>query len=720
MSRILIGLAVIVMIPIVFAVGLLLLLDSPEYYRQQLAATAQEQTGFELRINGDLNWRYWPPIAIDITDVEVLPTGADIPLASFSEASVDLKLLPLVTGSNAPAIDGFSIDGLELNALIDAQGNANWEVSDVSVPSAPADRDPSATDSDTSSEEAIDLAIEQIEITNSVINYQDLSSNSQYRLDLHSLTTGSVVYDRPTQIRFDLSFEDKVVDARGTTTGSGQITFDSDFNRFEFSQLRLDNKIQVSEMAPMDLSLSINGNADLHAGTASLDDSSVQISELEGTLNLDVKDLNSSPQISGRLQVSPFNAKALLRTLNQPAIETANPNAGTNIAFSTDLSGSTEDISFDNIEATVDNSKLKGRMDVHMGDKIGVNFDLEMDRIIASDYLQAESAVAAAPSGRPSAPTAAENEAATQVNEAATQVSEDSEVIPVDLLDEYELGGEFRLHSVTYDTYTFNDLRAEVENANQRLNFKLRANGYDGEAKLDIEARTDKPGGRTSFDVSSINITKFTDFEWITGTLRLNSTTRFNGKMLSEVLESLDGTSKFTIEDGTLDITPIKRVASVIDSLREKSSGISEWPDKLPFEQLNGEHKLDHGIAADQKLNLQLENLTINGKGGVDYWQNTLLYDLNVVLDEAQAGQFQVNPSITGVRWPLHCEGAMDESPITLCRPDDKAIQIVAADLVKREVKRQGREKLQKKIEDKIPGRFKEKAKKLLKGLFDN
>ena len=716
MSRVLIVLAVILLVPIVFMLGLLLLLDEPEYYRQQLAVTVQEQTGFELSINGDLNWRYWPPIAIEITDVEIRPSGASKPLAKLNAASVDLKLLSVLTGGSTLAIDGFSIDGLELNALIDAEGNANWEVSgNATRPTPTVGEDPASADANTGSDTAMDLDIASIEITNSVINYEDLAANSHYTLDLHSFTTGSVSYGQPTAIQFEIGFEDKMADIGGTSSGAGDITFDSDFIQYTFSQLRLDNTLLMPDMAPLDLSLTINGAADLNAASASLKDSSFQAAELEGTLNLDIVDLMDAPQLSGRLQVSPFDAKALMLKLDQSAIETANPNAATNIAFSTNISGTMPDITLGSIEATIDNSELKGRIDIHLGDKIKVQFDLEMDRIVASDYLPPDDLAAAeTPSGPASTP------AGTSTPEPSAQVSEDSEVLPIDLLDEYDFSGVFTLHNVIYDTYSFSDLKTKVANGGHRLAVNLTTLGYDGELKLDLEVRTDKPGGKTSFDIDGMNITKLTEFEWITGTLNLNSTTRFKGKMLSELLDSLDGTNRFTIDDGALDITPIKKVATVIDSLRGKFSGISEWPDKLPFEQLKGKHALHDGIEANQELNLKVENMTIEGEGGVDYWQNTLLYDLNIVLEESVDGQYQVSPLITDVRWPLHCEGAMDASPVTLCLPDRKAIQTVVGDLVKREIQRQGREEIEKRIEEKIPDKLKDKAKKLLKGLFDN
>ena len=71
-----------------------------------------------------------------------------------------------------------------------------------------------------------------------------------------------------------------------------------------------------------------------------------------------------------------------------------------------------------------------------------------------------------------------------------------------------------------------------------------------------------------------------------------------------------------------------------------------------------------------------------------------------------------------GLRWPLHCEGAMDASPVDLCLPNMKGVQSLVADLLKQEVQRQGTEKIVEKLQEQLPPDMQDKAKSLLKGLF--
>ena len=150
-----------------------------------------------------------------------------------------------------------------------------------------------------------------------------------------------------------------------------------------------------------------------------------------------------------------------------------------------------------------------------------------------------------------------------------------------------------------------------------------------------------------------------------------------------------------------------KNIAAVIDGLRGKASGIASWPDTMPFKSMVGTHQLHKGVASNQRLNMTIENLTVQGTGGLDYWNNQLAYDMEVTLEESVDGQFTVGPAMAGVRWPLQCAGSLDASVAELCTPNSDSLTKLVAQILQKELQRQGTEKL------------KEKGKKFLNGLFN-
>ena len=155
-------LALLALIPALLFGAVLFLLDNPDLYRQQLNDAVKQETGFELSINGDVSWRYWPPVAIQVTDIEIQPAGSDQPFLLLETAAVDLKLIPLLLGGEL-AIDGLTIDGLTLNAEVTADGKGNWQVADTTS---------AATEAESSDRSAsLNLDIAHMNISNALIRY---------------------------------------------------------------------------------------------------------------------------------------------------------------------------------------------------------------------------------------------------------------------------------------------------------------------------------------------------------------------------------------------------------------------------------------------------------------------------------------------------------------------------------------------------------------------
>ena len=687
MSRKTLLFIIIIAVVASIAIGIVAALDNPEYYREKIQATAETETGFEIEINGELNWRYWPPIAISIEDVDVRPAGSDVPLATLKSAAVDLKLLPLLLGTGDIAIDGLNIDGLTVNAMIDQQGRGNWETDEL--PSETSDA--SDTDADVDSENSLDLDIGAMSITNAAVSYIDASTGENYAINLKSLQTGAVSYSALTPVSFELALEDNASGMRSKITGDGDLSFNNAFNRFGLAEMNIENELNLPDVGELLLKLMISGEVDTAKGTADLNKLDFEIDELKGSVAVNVTEMNSTPRLDGQITISPFNAKNMAKLLGQPVIETANPSALTAIGLTTKLGGTAENIKLSEIEGKIDGSTITGRLGLRTGDKLTASFDLTLDQITVSDYL-----------------TPIDETATADANDATSTPVTDAEVLPLALLNENNINGKFTIGSLNYDTYTLNDFTTTIVNANQQMKATSYGTGYDGNMSMEFVAKTGKkPSARTAVQIKGMDVTKLTGVETLTGKIELKSNTRFAGSMLSDVLASLDGDSEFTVKDGTLDVSSIKNIAAVIDGLRKKTSSVASWPDVMPFKSMTGTHQINAGIEEDQRINVNIENISISGTGGVDYWQNTMAYDMEVTLNESVDGQFSVGPAMAGIRWPLRCAGMMDATAAELCTPDSDSIANLITQILQKELRRQGADKL------------KEKGKKLFERLFN-
>jgi AsmA protein len=684
--------AAIILVPALLFGSIVMLLDNPDYYQEELSSIVKAETGFDLTVNGEIKWRYWPLIAINVTGVELRPAGAQEALMTLNSVAVDLKLLPLIFGAEL-AIDGLSIDGLAVNAIVDAAGKGNWEVAGDS-----AEIEDTAEDGDSSN---VQIDIAGIDISNANISYAELATASHYVILINSLSTGAVRYNEPTRIDFDIIVEDKPAQMRSMINGGGNISFDAAFSQYQFKQLMINTQTSMPDMGDLPASITLNGSADLQAGILTLANSDFTIADIKGSTSLNVTDINGAPTLQGKLKITPFAIKPLMASLKLDPIVTNNPDALSSFGLTADISGTMPLLGLTNLIAQLDSSSITGSLTADTGDKIKAGFNLAIDQVNLSDYLSPEIA--------PTEPAA------------AAVAAIDSEALPIELLNTYELDGKLSIGQINYDAYRLNNFVTTIVNRQQKLAVSTTMNGYDGQISLNFDATTPTSGkaaGTTKLSIKGLNITKLTDFEWITGSLDLNSQTNFTGKMLSEILDTLNGDNRFTINNGTLDVSPMKSATAMIDSLRGKTSSVASWPDKMPFESLNGNLALNAGIEANQQLQIQLETMLIGGTGGIDYWNNQLVYDIGITLQESSTSQFSVKPPLAGLRWPLHCEGAMDASPVELCLPNLKGVQKLVTDMLTQEVQRQGTEKIVEKLQDQLSPEIQDKAKNLLKGLF--
>jgi len=720
MKRIFSIAAFLLSIPLIFVVILMVILSNPESYRDEISASVKASTGYELQINGDINWRYWPPIALEIEDVSLGIPGDSTPFLTLENAAIDLDLLPIFTGGNTIGVSGLTVHGLTVRALIDEQGRGNWEIDEAdtsqnvdpkTIPSTPTGDTTADTDSAAdSSPSNFQLHIADIDITDATIEYRDESSDDHYLLKIISLTMGPVDYDSPIELQVNFELEDPSQQISAVGSIDGTLTTNSEFDQLTFEDLTIISTAQVPEAGTIGSAVTLTGELNLRQDRLRIEEGSLQIGELQTSFSMTVDNMSSDElQFNAKLEVPRFNPRSVADQFQVALPETANINSLTQLSFNGTLTGNSNQIKIEDISGMLDSSQFSGSVVLVTGKKDGITFDLALDEINVSHYLEPDEI----DQTKQKVPGNKQN---TSGGHPGPPVSiQDSELIPVKLLAEYDLSGTFTIATLHYDTYQFSNFKLDLQNEKGKLHSSIVLNGYDGNINLDIKTKWRKKVSTVfKVDTEGINLPKLLQSESVTGNLNLDSELVFRGTMMSEAMATLDGTSRFRIKNGTLDVTTLKQLVATIDVLRGKQSSIGEWPDKMPFKVLKGNHTFNQGTLANQKLKFTLENLVVRGTGGFDYFKDQIIYDLTATITGTTDGGFEVSSSLVDVAWPLHCEGSLEAPASDLCRPDKKAIQSLVADIAKQELKLKAQSELDKIIEDKVPKEIKD----LLKGLF--
>lgn len=119
--KILIGLLVLLLLGLV---ALLWWLD-PNVFKPRIQAIAEQQ-GVHLAMEGDLSWRFWPSIGIELNQVSVAALDTpDQPIARLDRASLMVATAPLFSGDLV--VERLLIDGARVDVAKNAAGVGSWE-----------------------------------------------------------------------------------------------------------------------------------------------------------------------------------------------------------------------------------------------------------------------------------------------------------------------------------------------------------------------------------------------------------------------------------------------------------------------------------------------------------------------------------------------------------------------------------------------------------------
>lgn len=131
----------------------------------------------EVRITGDLSWRVWPPLAIELRGFELanLPGREPAQMVKAESASIDIDALAYLQG--ILRINELVLDQPLVHLQRDAEGRANWEFGGAA--SAPASDD---TDS-SESIEVPELSIGQIAFNGGQLRFVDDQSGLDHSVN---------------------------------------------------------------------------------------------------------------------------------------------------------------------------------------------------------------------------------------------------------------------------------------------------------------------------------------------------------------------------------------------------------------------------------------------------------------------------------------------------------------------------------------------------------
>lgn len=651
-------------------------------------------TGYELVIGGDLSLSLYPNLGLSLADVRLKNPAYPMELASTSSAVLSVDFSSLL--SSQIQVREISTEDFHANYYIDEEGNSIWSVNaDSAAISDPGTDSSSASPASSSSipdaQEASDittLSVERLRIANASIDIQDLSRDARYQIDnltLDSLDTN--IDGRPFSIDLQFDYENNGMSA------------------------------------PVPLALRSEVVADINAGTLQLTDLQFSVTPMLVSGDVIINDLNSSPSYEGSLSAAPFDVLVLLESLGmREGQQDVNFGVDTDklLSFNMQFNGTDAQASIPAFNIEFAGASIESDAQIRLASELAplnVSYNVNAGALDLSPFFPEPTSEGEPTSSSEPAPDAP----ASQLNEAA-QYQPETE-LPVDLINSMTLLGAISIESITASGMRFEDVNIFTNVEDGLLDVEIPPISLlDGSLRgtVRLNTRTSTPELQTSLTANDLNLVDLAPsvsrFNTLTGFLQLESTYTASGSSVESMLDSLSGSTAFSVNENSVDIGVIKQVFTAIAALSPTGEAIQQWPDVMRFGDMSGYVLLEQGLESKQDVKLRMDNFDITGSGQIDLEAQSFSYDmLFTVLGAPHPQTIPVNELYHDVSWPVDCSAAFAEEVNRYCRPDFTQVREIFTQIGSNAL----RNELQDTITDQVPDELQDAARGLLRSILN-
>ena len=739
------GLGLLGLLLIIVALGFALThLFDPNDYKEEIRQLARDKAHVELTLNGDIGWSLFPWLGLELHEASIATlNNPKVPFADLQMLGLSVRVLPLLR--REVQMSDVRVEGLNLTLTRDANGHGNWEDIGKPLPNPAVANAPTATPGEAAAAEAekpqgnersVKLDIDSLTVNNARVLYTDEKAGQTYGAESIQLSTGPVHEGVNIPLKASAFLSASQPNLKARTELTGELRFDRRLKRYNLEDMRLSGETSGEPLAGKTMTFAAQGQVlvDLAANVASWSGLKVSANQLRALGELNVRDLDKAPQVSGGLSIAQFDLRTFLDGIGHPLPATADAAAFKKLELVTRLQGTPNSIALEDLAVKLDDSTFTGRVAVEDFAKQALRVRLKGDKFDADRYLPAKSEEAKGATAARQAEvkqqeaTAVAGAGSTPLPEAPTQVAWSSDkLLPVDRLRALDLQADLSFGALTLDKLPISDAQLTASGQGGLVTLQtLRGALYNGtfEAKGTVDVRPAVPQIGVNTKINRVPVEHFIKRESpeqappVKGLLTLNSDLTATGNSQKALVDTLNGNASFTINDGVLVNANLEQqLCQAIATLNRKQLSGEPRGKDTPFQELRGSLVLRNGVASNPDLKVRIPGLTVNGHGDLDLRVLGMDYNVGVVVEGDQRAMpdpaCQVNERYVGVEVPLRCRGPL-ELGAKACRLDQDGLGKVAAKLAGNRLKDKIDEKLDEKLGDKVSPELKD----ALKGLF--
>ncbi|NIL15986.1 cell envelope biogenesis protein AsmA [Pseudomonas sp. ATCC PTA-122608] len=728
------GLVLLGLLLIIVALGFALThLFDPNDYKDEIRQIARDKAHIELTLNGDIGWSLFPWLGLELHEASVATlTNPTQPFADLQMLGLSVRVLPLLR--REVQMSDVRVEGLNLRLNKDVHGHGNWEDIGKNVPDAgtpatvPAVTEAATPPKPEKPPQPIRLDIDSLTINNARVEYNDEQTGKQFSAESIQLSAGAVHEGASIPVKLTAFFGTNQPLMRVKTEVNGNLRIQRALKRYQFEDMKITGEATGEPLQGKTVSFSTQGQLllDQSANIAEWTNMKLSLNQLRALGELKANDLDKTPQLSGALSIAQFDLAKFLDSVGNPLPPMA---AGSlsKVELVSRLKGTPTSLALEDLNLKLDDSTFTGRVAVDDFAKQSLRVQLKADTFNADNYLPAKSEAAKG--------AAAARQAEVQNSEAGAMAAGGTTPLP-DAPTKAAWSTDKLLPLTRLRTL---DVNADLSFGQLTLshlpiqNAALKASGLDGQLKLDtlsgglyngtfqangnLDVRQDIPLLALQTRIKQVPIERILQAQGqnppVKGQLTLDSNLTGRGNSQKALIDSLNGTASFAINNGVLlNANLEQQLCTGIALLNRKTLSGDQRGKDTPFQELKGNLTFRNGVASNPDLKVRIPGLTVNGDGDVDLRVLGMDYRVGIIVEgdqrEVPDPACQVGSNFQNIEVPLRCRGPL-ELGAKACRLDKDGLSQVA-------IKAAGN-KLSEKLEQKLD-KVNPQLKDALKGLF--
>lgn len=613
---------------------------NPNQFKPQITQLVKEKSGLELDISGNIKWTLFPSVGISVSNIELKNKQGfgNKPIAKIKQMALSVKLLPLII--KHVDVDTITLIDSQFNLYKKANGNANWQLS-AQKPTTTATPE-KATDSTASD---TDFELNNINIKNAMVNYQDDSTGQTIKLNNFNLYAEDLSSSSNTPFSTSFQLQKNKQQIEVTIKSDAKVNL----NRpsADLKNLKITANIKQGNGHSINMKLTGDTDLDLKAQTFNAKHMQGSINQLKFNGKVTGTQILKSPNVNAQLTVDTFNAKALLTDLGQ-SIKTSDSDALTAVSAKLSATYAGNKINLNNLKLTLDNTKVNGTASYNISPpQATANF--QIDKINLDNYLSQAS-------GSQANQTPASN---SSPNKASPQPT----TIPA-LVKQLRVNAKLNIKQLTINKLQFNAINLAVNGQNGDYQLPLSANFYQGQINgnlgINVTSQTPKISIRqtaNNIDVGAL-VQDMSGKALISGKGSISLNVNTQGMAVNNLLQNLKGTANFNLNNGKINNLNLLSSVKTIDNKVNNTTNSNQGNNNLLFSQLSADANFNNGIATSNSIKLNSSALTVRGTGTTNLLSQTINYTIVVtLLDNRFGGNLLSTQNKIGGSFPIILRG---------------------------------------------------------------